>query len=338
MRFLICGLGSIGRRHMRNLRQLGQEDLVLLRTGKSTLPEDELRRFPVEANIHQALSRWEPDAVLVTNPTALHMQVAIPAAEAGCDLFVEKPVAHDVGEARRLLQIAVEKDVRVLMGFQFRYSSGLQQVDEWLQQGAIGRPISAQAHWGEYLPDWHPWEDYRRSYSARADLGGGVVLTLCHPFDYLRWLMGEVSAVIGQTGQLSDLDLEVEDTAEAILVFDGGSMGHVHLDYNQQPPSHWLEITGTEGTIEWSQEDGQSCVWRKEADQWDIFRPPGGFDRNRMFLDEMEHFLDVVAGRDSPRCTLEDGIRALEIALAVRASSEAGRRIEIPGRIQAEGA
>jgi predicted dehydrogenase len=337
MRFLICGLGSIGRRHLRNLRELGQDDIVLLRTGKSTLPADELNGFPEERELTQALERWRPDAVLVTNPTALHMQVAIPAAEAGCHLFLEKPIGEDIGAARKLLRIVMDRKLRVLVGFQFRYSPGLQMGHQWLQEGAIGRPTSARAHWGEYLPGWHPWEDYRRSYSARSDLGGGVVLTLCHPFDYLRWLMGEVVAVVGQTGQTSDLDLDVEDTAEAILTFENGALGHVHLDYNQQPPSHWLEITGTEGTMAWDQETGEAKVWRLSEKTWEVFQPPGGFNRDALFLQEMEHFLAVVKGEAAPRCTLEDGFRALEIALAVRTSSDQGRRVELAWRNGAQG-
>jgi predicted dehydrogenase len=97
---------------------------------------------------------------------------------------------------------------------------------------AIGRPISARSHWGEYLPAWHPWEDYRDSYSARADLGGGVVLTLCHPFDYLRWFFSEIESLSAETARSDALGLNVEDFAEAILAFKDGPYASVHLDYN----------------------------------------------------------------------------------------------------------
>ena len=90
---------------------------------------------------------------------------------------------------------------QVLVGFQFRFHPGLQQVKKLLDEGAIGKPISAHAHWGEYLPDWHPWEDYKQGYAARPELGGGVVLTLSHPLDYLRWLLGEVESLSAFTSR-----------------------------------------------------------------------------------------------------------------------------------------
>ncbi len=96
MKFLIAGLGSIGRRHFRNLIALGEKDIVLLRTRKATLPDDELAGYPVETDLAEALKKHKPDAVVVANPTSLHLDVAIPAAEAGCHILLEKPVSHSL--------------------------------------------------------------------------------------------------------------------------------------------------------------------------------------------------------------------------------------------------
>ncbi len=123
-----------------------------------------------------------------------------------------------------------------------------------------------RAHWGEYLPGWHPWEDYRQGYSARPDLGGGVVLTLSHPLDYLRWLFGEVEALWAFTGKSSDLELQVEDTAEIGLRFANGVLGSLHLDYNQRPPGHWLEVITSQGTLRWDNLSGEVQVYRSETE------------------------------------------------------------------------
>ena len=326
MRFIICGLGSIGRRHLRNLMALGQHDVVLYRTGKSTLPDDELSGLPIEYDLASALDRWRPDAAVVTNPTSLHLEVAIPAAEAGCHLLIEKPVSHSLEGIDHLHAGLKNGGGKVLVGFQFRFHPGLIAVKRLLEDEAIGRPISVHTHWGEHLPDWHPWEDYRLSYSARADLGGGVVLTLCHPFDYLRWFFGEVVEVAAVLGSLSDLGLEVEDTAEICLRFEEGPLASIHLDYHQRPTSHWIEIVGVKGTIRWDNADGEVHWWSTQANEWQTIPVPQGFDRNRMFINEMQHFLNVVAGKEEPVCTLEDGIRALEIALAVKQAATGNRR------------
>ena len=186
MKTLVVGFGSIGRRHLNNLRALGETDFVLLRSNRSTLPDDEIKNIPVETNIDAALSH-NPDAVIIANPTALHLDVAIPAAKAGCSILMEKPVSHSMERAEEFKNALYTGGGKVLVGFQFRYHPGLKQARVWVDTGRIGDVVSFRAHWGEYLPDWHPWEDYRKSYSARSDLGGGVVNTLSHPMDYLRW-------------------------------------------------------------------------------------------------------------------------------------------------------
>jgi len=305
---------------------LGQHDVVLYRTGKSTLPDDEFSGLQVEYDLTTALDRWQPDAVVVANPTSMHLEVAIPAVEAGCHLLIEKPVSHSMEGIDNLRTGLKTGGGRALVGFQFRFHPGLIAVKRLLEDEAVGRPISVRAHWGEYLPDWHPWEDYRLSYSARADLGGGVVLTLCHPFDYFRWFFGEVVDVAAVLGSLSDLGLEVEDTAEISLTFEEGPLASIHLDYNQRPASHWLEIIGVQGTIRWDNSDGEVHWWSTHTNGWQTIPAPPGFDRNIMFINEMQHFLNVVAGKEEPVCTLEDGIRALEIALAVKQAAMENRR------------
>ena len=329
MRFLICGLGSIGRRHLKNLHALGERDIVLYRTGQSTLPEDDLDGLPMVRDLEAALSNWRPDAALVTNPTALHLEVAVPAARAGCHLLIEKPVSDRLEGLEDLREAIADGGGRIQMGFQFRFNPGLIRVKDLIAKGAIGRPLGARAHWGEYLPDWHPWEDYRSSYAARADLGGGATLTLCHPFDYLRWLLGEVTSVQGATSRNGALDLDVEDLAEAILELDGGCLASVHVDYYQRPAQHWLAIQGTEGTLRWDGISGD-LQWRSATDgDWHDEPAAEGYERNTMFLEEMKHFLAVARGDERPLCSLDDGVRALEIALAVRRSAEVGRRIEL---------
>lgn len=326
MKFLIAGLGSIGRRHLRNLLALGQRDIVLYRTHRATLPDDELAGFPVETDLEAALAH-QPDGVIVSNPTALHLEVAIPAALAGCHVLLEKPVSHTL-DGLDLLQAALhEGGVRALVGFQFRYHPALRKAKELLRAGAIGAPVSVRAHWGEYLPNWHPWEDYRKSYSARADLGGGVALTLCHPLDYLRFLLGDVAALWAFSANQGGLELDgVEDTVEIGLRFVSGVLGSVHLDYVQQPPEHTLTVVGTRGTLRWENTSG-ALTLQAPAQSPEVFAPPEGFERNWLFESQMGHFIEVIEKNATPVCSLEDGIRALELALAVGDSARSGKLV-----------
>ena len=340
MKILIAGLGSIGRRHFRNLIALGEKDLVLLRTRKATLPDDELAGYPVETDIHDALKQHKPDAVVVANPTSMHLDVAIPAAEAGCALLLEKPISHSLERLDVLQQAAQKGGSRVLVGFQFRYHPTINKARELIQSNALGQILTIHAHWGEYLPQWHPWEDYHLSYAARADLGGGVIVTLTHPLDYLRYLLGEVGSLYSFNGHLSPLDVNVEDVAEIGLKFANGATGGVHVNYFQRPPVHRLEIVGTKGTLRWDNADGilhhyampaafGSFSDHPPAPVVESFAPLEGFERNQLFVAQTRHFLEIARGEKEPVCTLADGIMALRLALAAYESQQSGKVIQL---------
>ncbi|HEX7567092.1 MAG TPA: Gfo/Idh/MocA family oxidoreductase [Anaerolineaceae bacterium] len=328
MKFLIAGFGSIGRRHLRNLRALGETDILLYRSHKSTLDSEEIEDLVVETDLEAAFSH-RPDAVIISNPTALHMDVAIPAAKAGCTILLEKPIAANLERIDELEDALIQGCGKVLVGFQFRFHPSLQYIKRLLKSGGLGRPVAVRSHWGEYLPDWHPWEDYRKSYTARADLGGGVALTLSHPLDYLRWLLGEVESVWGFAGRLGDLELEVEDTAEIGLQFASGAVASVHLDYLQRPAVHRLEIVCTEGTIDWNNATGAVRFYRASTDVWESFLAPVGFDRNDLFLAELRNFMAIGRGLEDPRCTLRDGIEAVRIVQAFYQAAQGGQRVKL---------
>ena len=338
MKFLIAGLGSIGRRHLRNLIALGETDIVLLRTRRATLPDDELAGYPVETDLAEALERHRPEAVIVANPTSMHLDVAIPAARAGCHILLEKPVSHSLDRLDILQGAAQNGGSRILVGFQFRYHPTLNKARELIGSGALGKILTVHAHWGEYLPQWHPWEDYRQSYAARPELGGGVIVTLTHPLDYLRYLLGDVESLWSFNGHISPLDVNVEDAAEIGLRFANGAVGGVHVNYFQRPPVHRLEIAGTYGTLRWNNADGVLHLFRMPApfgsfsDQppapvMESFPPPEGFERNQLFVAQARHFIDIVRGESEPVCTLEDGIQAVRLAQAAYQSQETGQRV-----------
>lgn len=340
MKFLIAGLGSIGRRHFRNLVALGERDIVLLRTRKATLPDDELAGYPVETDLKEALKKHKPGAVIVANPTSMHVETAIPAAEAGCSILLEKPVSHSLDGLDALQNIASKSGSRILVGFQFRYHPTLNKARELIQAGELGKVLTAHVHWGEYLPQWHPWEDYRQSYAARAELGGGVIVTLTHPLDYLRYMLGNIAALSSFNGHVSSLDVNVEDMAEISLKFTSGAIGGVHLNYVQRPPVHRMEIAGTRGTLRWDNADSVLRLEQMPAEFGSYrdnppaavlttFNPPDGFERNQLFISQTRHFIEVANGKAEPVCTLNDGLQALKMALAAYESQKNGKVISL---------
>jgi predicted dehydrogenase len=323
LRILVAGFGSIAQRHVRNLRTLTPLEVVAYRVGGEPLPEEFQGDWITETtDLEEALSR-RPDAALVCSPPRHIMEVALRLARAGCPLFIEKPLSHTMEGVAELVSLVREQSLVSLMGYNLRYQPGLQLVKALLDEGRIGRVVSLRVQVGQYLPDWHPWEDYRKGYSARRDLGGGVITDLIHEIDYVRWLGGEVHRVVCFADHVSRLEIDTEDVAEILLGFESGAIGSVHVDYVQRAPTRGCQIIGDEGTIVWDDSAGEVRLFEADDSEWQTFRQEG-FERNDMYLAEMKHFLDCLEGRAEPVVDVGEGAEVLRIALAARADAGTG--------------
>lgn len=328
---LIIGLGSIGQRHLRNLYALGYTNLHAVSSGKGTMNTCDLPLRSVEDDLDAALHRVSPKAAFICNPTAFHMDTAIRCALVGCHLFLEKPVGAGWEGVETLREIAAEKQLHTAVGFQFRQHPVLGEIRNRLLRGEFGDLLSARMHWGEFLPGWHPWEDYKKAYSAVESMGGGVTFTLSHPFDYLRWMLGEPDSVQAEILYTQTLGIEVDDVHFSTWKFsDGRITASVYLDYHERPPSHQLTLVGTKAKVEWSNEHGTAFFYPADPDRPDeSIGLPQGFGRNDLFMAEIRDFMESAgAGRPSA-CTLDDGIANLRMILAARHASHQHQRVSM---------
>ena len=323
------GCGSIGKRHIGNLIALGVPEVI----GFDPIQD---RRQEVEsqfgiATVAELESAWQrrPTAALIATPTNLHIGPATEAAEHGCHLFIEKPLADSMSGVNELLRIVDERKLVTLVGCNMRFHPGLSRVKQLLDERAIGRVVAARVECGKYLPDWHPLEDYRRNYSARRDLGGGVILDIIHEIDYIRWLLGEVEQVVCMCGQLSHLEIETEDTAALLLRFTSGAIGEVHLDYVQREGSRTCHVIGDEGTIRWDMTSGETRCCDAHASEWKTWSAPSNWSVNSMYVDEMRHFLACLEGNEQSQQDVCSGTAALRIALAAHESNRNGAIIRV---------
>lgn len=320
---LIVGFGSIGKRHAENLRKLSIRDIIFLRhAARGRLPANHV------ASIAAALAR-KPDFAIIANPTSLHISAAKRLARAGVHLFIEKPLSHTMTGIPELIRTARRKKLTTMVGYNFRFHPQLRRMKELLDRGVIGKVVSARVEAGQYLPDWHPGEDYRKGYAARKALGGGVILTLIHEIDYISWLLGKPEAVFCFADHLSDLRIDVEDVAEILIRFRGGAVGEVHLDYIQRAPARRAQIIGTKGTMRWDYFKGELRVYSAKTKKWIVHRDPKNFDRNTMFLQETKHFLACVRGGKQTAIPLREGVASLRTALAAKQSAASGTMIRL---------
>lgn len=328
-RFLVVGCGSIGKRHIKNLRDLG--GVEILAYDPAAARREEVRTDLGIAAVDRLSAAWEhnPSVCVVATPTALHLQLALEAADRGCHLFIEKPLSHSEEGLAQLLGRVRDRGLITLVGCNMRFHPGLAKIKQLLEENAVGRVIALRVDAGQYLPDWHPWEDYRQSYSARRDLGGGVILDAIHELDYVRWLAGEVVGAFCLAGKLSHLEIDTEDTAAMLLRFANGAMGEVHLDYVQRAYHRTCQVIGDEGTLHWDYAEGQVRWYSSRTKAWQVFANPPDWQPNQMYVDEMAHFLRCLARAETPALDVFDAARVLKIALAAKQSGEQQRWMDL---------
>lgn len=348
MRCLFVGLGGVGQRHARNLRALLGNDVAIsaYRVRRETeVIGDKLSvrdgenvesKYGIEVfdDYERALS-GRPHCVFVTNPTSLHVPTALRAAEAGCHLFIEKPLSHDSRGVEQLVEVAERRQVVGFVAFQLRFHPAFRRLRGLLWGGALGRILCARAEVGEWLPGFHPYEDYRRMYASRSDLGGGVTVTQIHELDYLYALFGMPRRVFSLGGKVSPLEIDVDDLSSTLLEYrhpDGTVVPvHVHQDYFQRPKKRELCVVGTRGKLEWSLSE-QTLTWWDAEGRVSQHVDYSDFERNQMFVDELTHFLECVDKKASPEVSLRQGADSLRIAAAILESQRTGSPVELDGR------
>ncbi len=327
MDFLIIGCGSIGKRHLGNLINMGYQDVCVFDPQLKVLDQI-VSEFGVTifSDFDEAL-RSAPDAVILSNPTAFHIPMAIKTAKYGAHLFIEKPLSHSMEGVSELLAIVQEKKLVAMVAYSLRFYRGILLIRELLERGEIGNPFFAHAEAGQYLPDWRPSTDYRNQYSARSDQGGGVILDLSHEIDYLLWLFGPAQNVSAVKAKLSSLEIDVEDTADILIEHSSGVISSVHLDYLQRIPVRNCKIVGSEGTLKWDYFNDSVEVFTSQSDEWQEYNY--ATDRNEMYTNELRHFIDCVQQKTPPKISLEDGIKVLQVALSAIQASDTGQRQKV---------
>lgn len=331
MNIVIVGAGSIGKRHASNFLALGWQNLTFVRHRES--PVEGFPGIPVVTSLDAAVNGPET-LVMVCNPAPMHLKTAARAIEAGCHVFIEKPLSDTWRGVPEFLKLAERSPTLTWVGYDLRFDTGLERIKEWMETGRFGKPLIFRAQVGQFLPDWRPGTDYRSSVSARRDTGGGVLLELSHEVDYARWLLGSVREVFALTDTLL-LDMSVEDAAIASLVFESGAIGSIEMDCLQRSLNRNCQIVCSEAVITWDfcsrtvrAVGGDNCLL--DTVQWE------SEDRDTRFQKELSHVIQCIEGRETPRVTAWDGADTLRLVLAMKDAARLRKVIEITAAQEVE--
>jgi predicted dehydrogenase len=326
-KILVCGAGSIGQRHIQNLKSLNV-DVSAWRSRRDLVEElSQQYRIVVNSSIDKALSRV--DGVVVATSTSEHIKIALKAAKLGKAIFIEKPVSSSLDELKPLLKEVTDKNLIIEIGFQLRAHPNLIKLIEIIKQDKFGPLYTYRAVVGQRLDTWRPGTDYRNSYSASKDQGGGALLDLIHEIDLIHWLTGSIGKVFANMTNASDLEMSAEDLVNLILVNKNGSVGQIQLDMLSPVYRRELELVFRDAIFYWNDVTG-ILEKRMSSKSLVIDKTPKIFNRNTLFLTHMKHFIRRINGEVlEPLCSLNEGVEVQKIAEAARLSSKLNKTVEL---------
>lgn len=326
---LIVGTGSVGRRHARNLHALGAK--ISCFDPREDRLDEAAREVPL-AGRHTA---WDTalgskvDGVVIASPPSFHVDQSIEWLSRGVPVLLEKPVSPDLASAERLARSVADARAPLLLGYTYRWWPPLLEMKKRIDAKAAGTLRHARFVMSAHLADWHPWERYQDFFMASRELGGGALLDESHFLDLMLWFFGRPNAIGGKVEHLSSLEITTDDNVDLLAEYDGNFRVTIHLDLFGRPHEKSITVAGEDGTLQCLFDPNAVRQSSDAAGNWQS--TPFTCERNEMFAAVAREFLDVMAGRMVPSCTIQDGVEVLRLVEAARRSSESGCRVETRG-------
>jgi len=326
---LIIGAGSIGQRHISNLKRIGVDNIVALRSKKGHFKKlaEELKVIEVN-NWEEAIAN-NPDIAIISNPTSLHVETARKVVNHVKGIFIEKPLSDSINECQHLIDIMNKKKVTSFIGHNMMFHPIVKNIIKFYNQNDIGEVVNIQCQVGQWLPDWHPYEDYKHAYYARKDLGGGVALTLIHEIHLALELAGLPVSVVGEVSKYNKLDLEVDVCSDLMIKHDMGAVSQIHLDYIQQPSHRSGLITFEMGWLSYDFTRMELIGQRKDGDVHVIWSDKN-YDYNQQYIDQVVEFIRFVEeGRLKHKYDAQSSIESLKVVESLFESNNSGTKVNI---------
>lgn len=328
MKFLVVGLGSMGKRRIRNLKQLSQSDIIGFDTKEERCKESrEKYSISTFTDILSALKE-KPNVMIISTPPDLHMKYAKIAIENKLHFFTEASVVQD--EMDEIIQSLKLSDIIGLPSCTMRYHPIILQINELINSNKIGKPLTFLYHSGQYLPDWHPWEDYRTFYVSKRETGACREIV---PFE-LIWIIstfGGIESLIATKTKISKLDIDIDDIYNVLLDFKNGMQGNLTVDVIARFPFRQLKILGEDGVItaDWSE---RIIKYYTTEQGWNTIQiNDGKIEQNYIhgdgpYVEEMRNFIKTIKKEILQPYTFEEDLKILKLLESIEVSSDLGEK------------
>lgn len=314
---LVIGCGSIGRRHAANLVGMNAGTVSVFDTDEQRCRET---ASSVGAMVVGELDEaWnDADIAVVAAPTQHHIELADQAVRNGCHLFLEKPISYRLDGVDEVCDRIRQADVVDMVACNMRFHPGPMAVRRWIDSGAVGQVLAGRLQTGSYLPTWRPATEYRSAYSADP-VWGGAILDCIHEIDLALWYLGPAVLVGAGSTPATAIGLpETDGMAELILRHDSGALCNIHMNFVQRDYRRTCQIIGSEGTIYWDMGEGSVVLYGAEGRVIERSEQPKEWVNNRMYVDQMDHFLHAVRDHQVTMNPLRDAMASLRIALEAK--------------------
>tara|TARA_Y100000590_G_scaffold470419_1_gene664749 strand:+ start:6771 stop:7763 length:993 start_codon:yes stop_codon:yes gene_type:complete len=326
---LICGVGSIGKRHIENFSKFF-DNIDIVDTNPKRIKES-LRRYKIRnfySSAHKALSDQEYDAVVIATPPHTHQSIAKKVIEKKTNLFIEKPLGMHAKGWKKLHNICKQKKLIAYIGYCHRLIPYTITLKKLIKSKIIGKIVHANLRWGSYLPDWHPWENYKNFYMSKKNQGGGALRDESHGIDLVRYIIGEVDKVSAMIDNTSKLQMTSDDAAFLTLKMKNGSLIQINFDLSSRFPRINLEIVGSDGTIIWDRVENNLKIFTIKSKKWKIIKFTKK-DLLKMYPNQAKHFYNCIYNKHKPLIDIQDAIYTQKIIDAAFLANAKQKTIKI---------
>lgn len=331
MKAVVVGLGSMGTKRMRILKELGIETIGV--DNRPERREQARRNFGIESfGTFEEAADCGPDAMLVCTWPHDHMRYVKYALEHGIHVFSEDTCMDDIRQIEEVAELSKAKpDIVAAPSCSMRYHVCIQRMKQIIDSGILGpRERSfATYHGGSYLPDWHTYETMKNYYAGYRSMGGGCDM-ITFEFEWLCWLLGEVKSVSALARKNATYDADIFDTYQILAALEGGNTVMATIDVMSRYANRCFRYITERGELRWEINSHEVKLYDGDAGTWRIFYEtpvsgiPTGWSLFDIYRDETKQFIDACLGKTAYQIGFERDVQMCRLVQACEKSSAEG--------------